>query len=105
MSETSDVVCTCDIPQMHTRTCFICKLDFHIQMDRAFRKMNCAVSGHIFFAPCGYPDYVCVGCENEGWHSLTGDGGGIRCHNKLTDEYMYLPEPFISSESEYSSDD
>ena len=88
-----EVTCTCNIPQMHKRKCFICRLDFNIQMSDMFRKMNCKVPEHKFIAPCGYPDYVCVECENKGWVSRSGDGGGIRCYNELTDTYMYPPEP------------
>ncbi|CAH6419431.1 Hypothetical protein HVR_LOCUS623 [uncultured virus] len=78
--------CICgDETQAETRTCVRCdKTVDGVLLNPMQRRSKCPVHHMIMF--CGYGDFVCQTCKEEGWYSTAGTGGPSALVNNKTGE-------------------
>ena len=82
MTEYKD--CTCRLEEMITKECVICKKDGLTQSNPFDKHWPCRHHRSKAISICGYGEYVCSPCREEGWYSTAGTGGGTHHINKKT---------------------
>lgn len=67
-----------------TKVCVVCQKRVTEVMDTMTRMLSCPCTVHKrrIFAMCGQTKFLCEACQDEGWISLAGTGGGDAIYNE-----------------------
>lgn len=59
-----------------------------MEMTAIDRNRKCPIKSHRICSFCGECEYVCEACDEKGWYSTAGQGGGTYRLNDLTNEEL-----------------
>jgi len=76
--------CNCKTEGFTDYICVICKQSETHPMSEIDLKAQCKI--HRIIMMCGRPEFVCKPCEEAGWYSTAGWGGGTQHLNSKTGE-------------------
>lgn len=68
-----------------TKVCVVCRKRATFALDTMTERPRCPCIVHQrhIFAPCGLPKFLCEACQEGGWISLSGTGGGDALYNEI----------------------
>jgi hypothetical protein len=76
--------CNCYLDEMITKKCVICEYDGLARVNLWDRYGACELHKKQAFTICGFGEFVCGTCVDQGWYSTAGRGGGTYHFNEKT---------------------
>jgi hypothetical protein len=76
--------CHCCLEEMIPKKCVICRKEGLTQSNPVDKYGSCPQHKSKAISMCGYGEYVCQLCGEEGWYSTAGTGGGTYHFNAKT---------------------
>jgi hypothetical protein len=79
--------CKCKKSGAINDTCVICHQSVTRPMFDYELRADCQL--HRVIMMCGHPEFVCKSCDEAGWYSTAGWGGGTQHINRITGKTRY----------------
>lgn len=76
--------CTCILDDKIIKPCVICKEESLTESNPGDKYFHCPLHRSKGISMCGFGEYVCSRCSNDGWYSTAGMGGGTFHFNRKT---------------------
>ena len=76
--------CTCRLDDFITKSCVICNEEGLTESNPFDRHFSCLMHRSKGVSFCGFGEYVCLTCRDDGWYSTAGTGGDTFHFNRKT---------------------